>query len=449
MKNNLKICLIQIFLLLFSSTLTLAADVKITFSLGQVDYKQSGQDDWKAASKGFVLTDKDFIRTGNSSTAMIEIENSLKMKISANTTLKLETLFPKAELSFSGGKVWVQLNKLSQNQTFNIRTPTSLIGVRGTEFIYEHGSIEDRVYVLDGIVLFGKDFETSKEITKGKIAVLKGKNVLIRDITPNEDLKFRNGFPIIITKDRLNNLMIKKERAIFKSEIRKELNALNITRQTAKLKAKEDLTTGRTLTDKNGDLVRIQQLLRKSGPNQIQLINITKKTNFINVLEYKGTYKDHIPNTIKELINIGDTQNQEIKKELYIIQRDGSIYDKLLLVKDNAGTFTIATAQGFNGTLTPANVGDFDRLKQRGTNPYLNATYYDGTGSPILSISIFILDKDGNVISADPNSGGIPMDLDSLASMSFQIAISGGNLNAAGLQSNVLTNIGFVIIANF
>lgn len=475
MKSMRYLIVLSIFLLPFQ--LFAIVDIQVTFSLGRVQVSSDGGKNWKKLSRGQKIGLNDVIRTGRPGTAMLKLERRYDIKLSANTTLKISSLFPDMSFHLSQGKVWAKVNKLGIKQKFSIRTPSSVVGVRGTEFIYETAKV-DRLYMLEGVVDFGKDFENTKKVLKGQIAIFKDGLVQIRRGTKKGVLNLKSGFPQFILpkqiREKLQSLRNMFDRQRMKEHIRRALTGFSRDRDFLNTKIKDDLITGRTVKGRDGYVTRVQQLVRKLGDNKIRIINITKKTNFLNVLQYTGEFNGSIPNTFDELINMSDIQNRELYKDIYIVQIDNQgvlpAVDRMRIYENktdpnNKSLKMWTTKDGSTITLAAlianadANVTDYTRLKQRDTDPYLSATYTFGAdGTSTMTLKVYMVDKDGKVINMAPGGGGISMDLDFLLSMSMEFVFEGTSTlttptnlfsSTNGVRFTTLPDVGFVIMNEF
>lgn len=136
-----------VFCLLFVST-PLFAEVgrvaEISELQGDVWFRKGGTAEWKGAEKGLLLLESDEIKTGENASAVILLDTAGetgKLDLSANTQMRLETMKkdPATEdkttlLDLAVGKVLIKAEKLKNNSSFQVKTPTSICGVRGTLF---------------------------------------------------------------------------------------------------------------------------------------------------------------------------------------------------------------------------------------------------------------------------------------------------------------------------
>ena len=120
---------------------------------------------------------KDIVRTKRRSYAIINFIDKSKVFLDENSRLIVEDYIPtKTRLYVSTGKVIYKVYKRVKG-TFEVKTPTALIGVKGTEFLtfVKHGITV--VIVKKGVVeVFNPEFPQVKiKLTKGTATVIKPK----------------------------------------------------------------------------------------------------------------------------------------------------------------------------------------------------------------------------------------------------------------------------------
>lgn len=111
---------------------------------GDVWFRKSGTEDWKGAAKGLFLLENDEIKTGENSKAEILLDakgETGKLDLAANSQMRIETMKQDPStsdkttlLDLALGKVLIKAEKLKGNSSFQVKTPTSICGVRGTIF---------------------------------------------------------------------------------------------------------------------------------------------------------------------------------------------------------------------------------------------------------------------------------------------------------------------------
>ncbi len=122
---------------------------KIIETKGEAFVKYFKEKNWIAVKKGMILKEGGIIKTGNNSTvviqlfkegqetAIVEIKNNSQLLIAEiSKTDKKNTEHTLLDLAI--GKILVKAQKLhGEKSKFEVKTPTSIAGVRGTTFTVE------------------------------------------------------------------------------------------------------------------------------------------------------------------------------------------------------------------------------------------------------------------------------------------------------------------------
>ncbi len=110
--------------------------------------------------KNMSFTQGDTFTTGRKSSLQLLVDANKEVTLSSDTKLVISELMKslkssggKTTLSLAGGKVKVKINeKLSGDSKFNVKTPTAIMGVMGTEFYVYYDHLGTWVGVLEGRV---------------------------------------------------------------------------------------------------------------------------------------------------------------------------------------------------------------------------------------------------------------------------------------------------------
>jgi hypothetical protein len=143
---------IKITLLMLAAFLTLPAFVHAEESSqaivkgikGEARFLRSGSTDWQALERGTVLSEGDALKTAIESQVTLTLVGASK---TAEITVRPETEFVFKKFHFDGvsrvestildvqlGGVLVKAEKLVGESKFEVKTPTSIVGIRGTTF---------------------------------------------------------------------------------------------------------------------------------------------------------------------------------------------------------------------------------------------------------------------------------------------------------------------------
>lgn len=130
------------FLLFFVSVTASADQVRqatLTNFAGEVMVRQAGGE-WKLATPGTAMRINDELKTASGASAEVLLDNGT-VKIRENSRFKIDTMDLNPEtgekvtyLNLALGRILIQAEKLQGNSKFEVRTPTSTTGVRGTVF---------------------------------------------------------------------------------------------------------------------------------------------------------------------------------------------------------------------------------------------------------------------------------------------------------------------------
>lgn len=111
---------------------------KITFIIGNAWHRAPGSDKWEVAIVGQVLTYGYDVKTGVNSQLDIRFHNSMAIRVSQNSILRLEDLsVRKAHIKLLQGSLFGRFEKLFKDYDIRIQTPTTIAAVRGTELGFE------------------------------------------------------------------------------------------------------------------------------------------------------------------------------------------------------------------------------------------------------------------------------------------------------------------------
>lgn len=112
-----------------------------------MEVKRTGET-WITAEEGMVLNEGDIIKTREGSTVMLNLDGSgetATVDLAENSQLKLAELLKDEEtgseqtlLDLAIGEILIRAQKLhSEEERFEVKTPTTIVGVRGTTFAVE------------------------------------------------------------------------------------------------------------------------------------------------------------------------------------------------------------------------------------------------------------------------------------------------------------------------
>ena len=146
-------CSIVISIFAFISAEQVTRTATIVEIEGIVEVKTPDAEDPVPASVGMVLEESDIIATKDDSSAIIEISGSqgnAKVDLKDNSQvvildlIKRDTGEEETLLDLAVGKLLIKVDKMPDEKSkFEVKTPTSVVGVRGTKFSVEVEAVEE------------------------------------------------------------------------------------------------------------------------------------------------------------------------------------------------------------------------------------------------------------------------------------------------------------------
>jgi len=331
------------------------ADKKIGFAVGGVSVITTGGVE-TPAQPGALLKEGDKVRTAEKSRVQI-IDGETNIWLRENSEVEIKPA-PRNESIFSliAGKIRAKV-KLLQGSKFQVNSPVAVASVRGTDFsfdssgqlvvfegtvdfadvklaqtapveagniaaILENGSIKKEMLTPDQVAAHDKDWQEiiAAPTEEGK-TIIEGEG---KDLAKKKDEKIEK------IKDEIASEMLQMRREI-RDMVREIRNDVVVTRDLTNEIKQSDFASGRTLLDRFGNLVRVEQQLLRPQNDTIQLVNITKRdtykyngffgantyqgssSNRVDIAEAKLKFNQALPNDITEWPGFFSDKGDEVK----------------------------------------------------------------------------------------------------------------------------------------
>jgi hypothetical protein len=127
-----------------SVSATSGSQAKVTEIQGEAKFLKAGSADWLVLEPDTVLSEGDRIKTATASQVKLELNGNTKtgeLMVREESEFTFKTFHhdetTKAEntlLDIEVGSVLVKAEKLGDDSKFEVKTPTSIVGIRGTTF---------------------------------------------------------------------------------------------------------------------------------------------------------------------------------------------------------------------------------------------------------------------------------------------------------------------------
>ncbi len=143
--KTIKIFVILV-LVVFVGTACFAAETireaKVMSASGDTLIKKAGDSSWAQAKVDMVVNQGDTVKTGKASSAILNLGGAGNVEVKENSELSVAQLIKDSDtgdkktlLDLAMGEVFIKAEKLrSKEEKFEVKTPTSIVGVRGTKF---------------------------------------------------------------------------------------------------------------------------------------------------------------------------------------------------------------------------------------------------------------------------------------------------------------------------
>lgn len=229
-------------------------EATLTSVKDKVMLQRSGQTSWQRASSGTTLFTGDGIQTYKGSSAVIIFADKSRVKVSEKSILRIKVVRKRVKLGekpslvdikMEIGRVWVRVKKvISPTSTFEVETPSALVGVRST--LLSVGVKEDGgtlVSVKEGIVeVFGETLsipvEEGKE-TEVKIEKMEPEPPKV--MSPEEGKRWEQEKEWVesVTKEEKPKEEVKEEKP--KEEVKEEEKPKEEIKEEVKPPAEEEV----------------------------------------------------------------------------------------------------------------------------------------------------------------------------------------------------------------
>lgn len=121
---------------------------------GNAQVKLAGQTSWSPASVDMILSEGDTLKTDSKSFALVNVNGigqTATVEVKEGSELLLAELLidqksgsHKTMLDLASGEILIKAQKVkSEDSKFEVKTPTSIVGVRGTTFAVKVEALEE------------------------------------------------------------------------------------------------------------------------------------------------------------------------------------------------------------------------------------------------------------------------------------------------------------------
>ncbi|MEI7481556.1 MAG: FecR family protein [Elusimicrobiota bacterium] len=268
-------------------------EAKIIAFSGNIEVRNTREGQWVPATENIEIAEGGAVRSGADGSAVMLMPNKTKVWIKESSTLELEqrtTLASRLALVF--GKIKVRVPHLLRKEKFEVRTPSAVCAVRGTELTLDTN--EAGAMVIN--VLYGEvklSFVIPSEKGKSEFYIPQGRSMSLEErgkpaklammTSEQEKSSLENWNPGLSPDDRRKEMKSKDHDRAQIREFAKVTNGTENSVKTFLNNVKEsDLEAGRTLKDVHGNTVRVDQRLMRPDNSTLQFFNLVKRPVYNN-----------------------------------------------------------------------------------------------------------------------------------------------------------------------
>lgn len=248
---------------------------------GEVEYKKASSQEWKRleGAAGQQLAGGDEVRTKRASTVEIALDTGSRIRLAPVSAFRLSGENHEQtsmQLHFGKFRAWVK--KLTNK--FEVKTPTAVCAVRGTEFSLEVDPQTSRTQV---------------DLFRGTLAV--------KDNMGNE-LMLQEGRRLSVTPEGLGvpqqiSKALENERQAGRETLTKEVG-LAMSKEAVLGAAAEEIKLaeyqqGKSLIDVFGNRVQLEEYVMRPAADQFKLVVLDKRESRLDYFFYKGTFNTTLP----------------------------------------------------------------------------------------------------------------------------------------------------------
>lgn len=257
------------------------ADTSLAEATGKVFYLKAGASTWAQVARGQLLTPGDQVRTGSGSRAAIAFEDGSKIELGPNGSFILQDAGPKGssvKLGLGSLRAWVQK---ALSKRFEIRTPTAVCSVRGTEFQVD----------------VNQSGNTSVQMFTGLLAVgdQKGNEVLLKD-NQSVNVTDRGLGPVSGPGGEQGGN--ERARESLKREVALDMSKEEVQAAAAIEARNAVYQQGKAIIDVNGNRVRIEEYIIRAAPDQFKLVVLNERADRFDYFYYRGTFNTTLPDDL-------------------------------------------------------------------------------------------------------------------------------------------------------
>jgi len=277
--------------------------VNVTRVVGSAAVWSDADGRWEAVTRDRKLSSGQQIRTAERSSVELVTPQNHKVKIDENSRVVVDEMTENSSVfSVAVGKIRSWVKKLRPADKYQVKTPISVISVRGTDFsVAVDETNKVRVECYEGLVAARED-ETGAEVE-----IAKGQATTIEhgvppappeNITPSPSEK---GASPESKKPSEMTQGDDEARAAITREMFEEISKEAVMERAAEELKTAEYQNGKSLVDARGLRVRLEEYIVRSQPNQFKYVVLNTREKRFDFGKILFTFNSDLPSDLSQV----------------------------------------------------------------------------------------------------------------------------------------------------
>jgi hypothetical protein len=271
--------IIPLSLVLLCGTVGGSYAAKITDTWGKVEVRRQGSAEWQRVEGTGALQAGDSVKTNWRGKMRMYLEDGSRVDMGSSSSVTLENdgaggTSTTVKLGLGRLKAWVKKAK----RKFEVRTPSAVCAVRGTEFEVETDGNRTAVDLINGMLAVSDNAGNESLLTGGQHV-----NVDERGIGAVQSLE----------EGRSNRR--EENQGPLKTELSLDMTKEQVLSAAAEEVKLAEYQQGKSMIDVFGERVRLAQYIMRPSPNQFKLVVLNARSGRFDYFFYKGTFNTDLP----------------------------------------------------------------------------------------------------------------------------------------------------------
>ncbi len=250
---------------------------------GEVDLKKSASAEWVrlAGDEKTRLADGDALRTARASTVQLFMDDGSLVKLAPLSSFKMSTENKDSvSLGLYFGRVRSWVKKFSKK--FEVRTPSAVCAVRGTDFMVEADADGSRVEVYEGSVLAGDSKGNTGLVREGQFAEVPAGGKLRE---PGQNFNDPSNM----------NSSVGDPRQIARNEIYSEISKADVIARAQEEIQSAEFQSRKVAIDAFGNRVRMEEYTIRPADNQFKYVVLNTRASRFDFGKILFTFNAALP----------------------------------------------------------------------------------------------------------------------------------------------------------